>query len=124
MDTIRAFFPKSEHFFFFKIHSYSPYLNYKISIRQVSNSVILFDQVVNDIITWFVDEDFDQEEVEDDSDDSYGELDKDSENNSDPTEERILEDEVIEAIDDGKSIFALTTQNNDLNSGGLIILLQ
>ena len=107
-----------------KIHPYSPYLNCKISKRKVLNSVILIDQVVNDIITWFADEDFDRDEVEDDSDDWYGELDKESENNSDPTEELILEDEVIEAIYDGKSIFALTTQKNNLNSGRLIILLQ
>ena len=57
---------------------------------------------MNDINTWFLDEDCDWDTVEDDVDNFCGELDEENKNNSDPTEQFILEDEVVENIDDGK----------------------
>ena len=49
-----------------------------------------------------VHEDCDRDEVEDDSDNLCGDLDEENKNNSDSTEQFMLEDEVIENIDDGE----------------------
>ena len=51
---------------------------------------------MNNLNTWTVEEDCDQDEIEDDLDDLCGELDDANENNSDSTEQFILEKEVIE----------------------------
>ena len=57
---------------------------------------------MNVINTWLVDEDCDRDGVKDDLDELCGELDEENENNSDPTEQFILEYEAIESIDDGE----------------------
>ena len=74
----------------------------KVLKRKASNSVLVIDQVMNVINTWLVDEDCDRDEVKDDLDELCGELDEENENNSDPTEQFILEYEAIESIDDGE----------------------
>ena len=57
---------------------------------------------MNNINTWLVDEDCDLDEVKDDLDELCGDLDEENENNSDPTEQCILENEVVENVDDGE----------------------
>ena len=66
-----------------------------MSQRKVSNSLLTFNQVMNDINTWLVDEDCDRDEVE-------GGLVEMKKNNSDPTEQFILEDKVTENIEKGE----------------------
>ena len=66
-----------------------------MSQRKVSNSPLTFNQVMNDINTWLVDEDCDRDEVE-------GGLVEMKKNNSDPTEQFVLEDKVTENIEKGE----------------------
>ena len=68
--------------------------------RKASKSVLTIDQIMNDINAWVVDEDCNWNKVEDDLDDLCGELDEKNEDNSDHTEQFILESEVIENTDD------------------------
>ena len=73
-----------------------------MSKRIASNSVLIIDQVMNDINTWLVDKDCNQDEVEDNSDDLGGEVGEENKNNSDPTEQFFLEYGVIGSVDGGK----------------------
>ena len=57
---------------------------------------------MNDINAQLVNEVCNREEVEDDLDYLCGEIEEENENNSDPTKQFILEEEVIENIDDGE----------------------
>ena len=67
-----------------------------MSKRKASNSVLTINRVMNDINTWLVDKDCDLDEVEGDLDDLCGQLDEENENNSDPTQQFILEEEVTQ----------------------------
>lgn len=62
---------------------------------KTSNSVLTIDKVINDINIWLVEEDCDLDEVEDDLEDLWQELDEENGNNRDPTEKFVLEDQVI-----------------------------
>lgn len=62
---------------------------------KTSNSVLTIDKVINDINTRLVEEDCDLDEVEDDLEDLWQELDEENGNNRDPTEKFVLEDQVI-----------------------------
>ena len=55
---------------------------------------------MNDINAQLVNEVCNRDEVEDDLDYLCGEIEEENENNSDPTKQFILEEEVIENIDD------------------------
>ena len=55
---------------------------------------------MNDINAQLVNEVCNRDEVEDDLDYLCGEIQEENENNSDPTKQFILEEEVIENIDD------------------------
>ena len=57
-----------------------------MSKPKVSDSVLTIDQLMNDTNTWLVNEDWDGDEVEDDSNDLCGTLDGENGNNSDPIE--------------------------------------
>ena len=57
---------------------------------------------MNDINAQLVNEVCNRDEVEDDLDYLCGEIEEENENNSDPTKQFILEEEVIENIDDGE----------------------
>ena len=59
---------------------------------------------MNDKNTRLVDKDCDWEWVEDDLDDLCRKLDEEKGNNSDPTDQFIFEDEVIENIDDEEKV--------------------
>ena len=67
----------------------------KMSKWKTSNSVLTIDKVINDINTRLVEEDCDLDEVEDDLEDLWQELDEENGNNRDPTEKFVLEDQVI-----------------------------
>ena len=67
----------------------------KMSKWKTSNSVLTIDKVINDINIWLVEEDCDLDEVEDDLEDLWQELDEENGNNRDPTEKFVLEDQVI-----------------------------
>ena len=62
---------------------------------KTSNSVLTIDKVINDINTRLVEEDCDLDEVEDDLEDLWQELDEENGNNRNPTEKFVLEDQVI-----------------------------
>ena len=68
--------------------------------KKALNSVLTIDQVMNDINAQLVNEVCNRDEVEDDLDYLCGEIEEENENNSDPTKQFILEEEVIENIDD------------------------
>ena len=70
-----------------------------MSKRKAPNSLLTIDQGKNDTNTWYNDKDCDRDEVENDLDDLCGKLDEENKNNSDPTEELIFEDDVIENTD-------------------------
>ena len=57
---------------------------------------------MNDINAQLVNEVCNRDEVEDDLDYLCGKIEEENENNSDPTKQFILEEEVIENIDDGE----------------------
>lgn len=57
---------------------------------------------MNDVSKSIVDEVCDQDEVEDDLDGLCGELNDGKKSNGDPTEQFILEDELIENVDGGE----------------------
>ena len=57
---------------------------------------------MNDINAQLVNEVCNRDEVEDDLDYLCGEIEEENENNSDPTKQFILEEEVIENIDNGE----------------------
>lgn len=57
---------------------------------------------MNDVSKSIVGEVCDQDEVEDDLDGLCGELDDGNKSNGDPTEQFILEDELIENVDGGE----------------------
>ena len=57
---------------------------------------------MNDINAQLVNEVCNRDEVEDDLDYLCGEIEEENENNSDPTKQFILEEEVIENIDVGE----------------------
>ena len=73
-----------------------------MSKQKALNSVLTIDQVMNDINAQLVNEVCNRDEVEDDLDYLCGEIEEENENNSDPTKQFILEEEVIENIDDGE----------------------
>ena len=83
---------------------YSISLNYdiiEISKRKASNSVPTNDQVTTD--TLLVDKNCNLSDVEDDLDDLCGELDEENKDDSDPTEQFILEDEDTHDTHQGNS---------------------
>ena len=71
-----------------------------MSKQKALNSVLTIDQVMNDINAQLVNEVCNRDEVEDDLDYLCEEIEEENENNSDPTKQFILEEEVIENIDD------------------------
>ena len=73
-----------------------------MSKQKALNSVLTIDQVMNDINAQLVNEVCNRDEVEDDLDYLCEEIEEENENNSDPTKQFILEEEVIENIDDGE----------------------
>ena len=73
-----------------------------MSKQKALNSVLTIDQVMNDINAQLVNEVCNRDEVEDYLDYLCEEIEEENENNSDPTKQFILEEEVIENIDDGE----------------------